>query len=80
MQNSSGQRDARLDVVCPAQGRYLWDIFNGLGRSGGRISQQEYAAWQGNYRTRLTGWEIDTLRAIDQVAAQVGARNQQVKQ
>lgn len=54
-----------------------------MGRSTGQgfnfISQQEFAAWQSNYRTRLTAWEIDTLRALDSVAAQVAARNQQAK-
>jgi hypothetical protein len=59
----------------------LWDIFNSLGRASGQgssyITQQEIAAWQQNYRTRLTVWEIDTLRAIDNVAAQAASKRTQ---
>ena len=80
MHNNPGQLDPRLATQCPAQGQYLWDIFNTLGRASTQgfsyITQQEIAAWQQNYRTRLTVWEIDTLRVIDNVAARSASRNQ----
>lgn len=54
--------------VCPEGGEVLWQVFNTLGRP---VTQQEIAAWQTNHRVRLSSWEIDTLLAIDQVAAEV---------
>ena len=81
LHNNTGELDPRLGVACPPEGVYLWNIFNSLGRTGSQgashISQQELLAWQTNYRTRLTAWEIDTLKAIDDVAAKAVTRNQQ---
>ncbi len=65
---------------CPQGLEYLWDIFNSMGRPatqrGGYeyITQAEMMAWQQNNATRLTPWELETLRTLDMVAGQVAAR------
>ena len=81
--SNTGRVDARLRAQCPPAGLYLWDIFNSLARPSGNgfnfISQQEIAAWQSNFRTRLTSWELDALRTLDNIAAHAAAQHQKSK-
>ena len=62
----------------------LWQAFNELGRPGSDsgfnyISQQEIQSWQANHKVRLTSWEIDTLLALDRVAAAAYIQHQSTK-
>lgn len=58
-------------------------MFDQLGRPGGSgfkyISQQEIAAYCANYGVRFTPWELDTLRALDNVAATISAKHKQAQ-
>ena len=75
---------------CPPQCAHLWDVFRTLGRghsssgAGGSglapLTQTEVQAWQANHRTRLSSWEVDTLFALDNLAAQARARHTQQPQ
>ncbi len=75
------QADTRLLLQCPQECEPLWRVFNSLGRAGGSgltpITQQEVQAWQANHSTRLRSWEVDTLFALDQLAATVAAQHRQ---
>ena len=79
---NTGVPDERLQAFeCPPACAHLWSVFMQLGRAAGGaglspLTQSELQAWQANYGTRLTGWEIDTLFAMDNVAAQVRAQHQ----
>jgi hypothetical protein len=77
---NTGRRDPRMEIECPASMAYLWELFCSLGRANGGLSQQEIAAWQANYGACLTGWELDTLRAIDNVAVQAEAAHKASQQ
>lgn len=81
--SNTGRVDQRLQAQCPPALRYLWDIFESLGRTSGKsfqyITQQELAAWQSNASTRLTAWERDVIWFLDNVAAQAAAQHQQSK-
>lgn len=65
--------DPRLDVRCPDGCEELWQAFNTLARP---ITQQEIAAWQANHASRLSAWEIDTLYALDRIAAEIAFQHQ----
>lgn len=76
-------RDPRMGAVCPPEAENLWAVFNEMGCPSGDfafISQQEIAAWQTNHRIRLTGWELGTLRALDNIAAEIAAKHKKANQ
>ena len=81
---NTGQRDPQLSNTCPPHTEYLWAIFNSLGRASSQgfegISQAEIAAWQSNHRARLTSWELETLKALDHVAALAAAHQRRQSQ
>jgi hypothetical protein len=81
---NTGQRAPQLDNTCPAHTEYLWAIFNSLGRASSNgfegISQAEIAAWQSNHSARLTSWELDTLKALDNQAAVAAAKQRRQSQ
>ena len=65
---------------CPPQCAHLWHVFRTLGRTHGGdalapLLQTELQAWQANHGVWLSSWEIDTLYALDNVAAQVRAQH-----
>jgi hypothetical protein len=69
-----GEADPRLSARVPEAGTALWDAFNELnasrpvGMGPGAILHSEILAWQALHRVRLTGWEVDTLKAMDHAA------------
>lgn len=71
---ATGQPDPLLTARVPAHGQALWYAYcemaaarpAGLGVSG--VASAEIEAWQRLASVRLTPWEVDTLRAIDQAA------------
>ena len=71
---ATGQPDDRLLMQVPREGAALWDAFTDLaaarpmGMAAGAIPHSEIEAWQRLYATRLTGWEVDTLKAMDRAA------------
>lgn len=73
--------DPRLGAGAPPQCAALWDAFvalNGARPSGmgaSAIPPSEIVAWQQLHGVRLTPWEVDTLRAMDQAALGVAAEN-----
>lgn len=76
---ATGQPDARLLARPPAEGAALWDAFAELGAarpaglSAGAIPHSEIEAWQRLYGVRLSGWEVDTIKAMDRAALQAMA-------
>jgi hypothetical protein len=74
--------DPRLLERLPEHGAALWDAFAALSTSrpagmGGAsaVPPSEIAAWQQLHGVRLTGWEIDTLCAMDRAALAVMAEH-----
>lgn len=74
--------DDRLLERLPEHGAALWDTFAALSAArpsgmGGAaaIPPSEIAAWQALHGVRLTGWEIDTLCAMDRAVMAVIAEN-----
>jgi hypothetical protein len=77
-----GERpDPRLFSQAPRAAAALWEAFltlhasrpSGMGASG--IPSSELLAWQQLHGVRLSPWEVDTLRAMDQAALAVAAEN-----
>jgi hypothetical protein len=75
--------DARLTERTPPECDALWHAFAELGSARpagmglGAIPPSEIAAWQTLNGVRLTGWELETLMAMDRAALAVIAEQQQ---
>jgi hypothetical protein len=72
---STGKLDPRLEEKpIPATGRALWEVFvtlAGSRRSGMGVSPltlTDIEAWCRLTQVTLTGWELETILLIDQVA------------
>jgi hypothetical protein len=78
---ATGRPDPRLTRAVPPAGAALWDAWCQLAGSrpptmGGPagVPLSEIEAWQALNRIRFTGWELDTLVAMDRAA--VAAMNE----
>lgn len=80
---ATGRAEPELLERVPAGASTLWLAFCELSSSrpaGGfsyaAIPPSEVLAWQSLHGVRLTGWEIDTLRAMDGAALRILNRQQ----
>ena len=76
----TGDVDPRLLSRLPAHGTGLWEAFASLSASrpvglnnAASIPPADVLAWQQLHGVQLTGWEIDTLAAMDRAALAVVA-------
>jgi hypothetical protein len=62
---NTGRTDARLDARLPAAAAPVWDVFCLLAGGGEPMRWVEIQAWSHTQGVALTGWELDTLIAMD---------------
>ena len=74
--------DPRLHSQPPAEVSALWAAFVSLnasrpaGLAPAAIGPADLLAWQQLHGLRLTGWELQTLQAMDRAALEAAAPNQ----
>lgn len=80
---AGGAVDPRLTAEPPPEGSALWSVFVDLssarpmGMGGaGTVPPSEILAWQQLHGVQLSGWELDTLAAMDRAAMAVQAEHQ----
>jgi hypothetical protein len=69
----TGIPDPRLRQEIPAHASTVWAAFVDLSPLN-PIPPSEIAAWQQLHGVELTGWELDSLKAMDRKAAEVMAQ------